>query len=346
MAKRCAVKVEAINNRLRLRWSASGKRYCLALGLYDSDLAQTIAQQRAKQIEADLITGNFDATLRKYNGAVDEAAADTSITVVQLFHRFTSQRLKGNSGRTVEKYHALQNKLEQFFSTATVATVDDDSAERFRVWLGQDLQPITQAQQLSLLTGCWVWGMGQDLVDQNPWADVVRRVKVPPRQRPRPFTTEEINAILSGFSSSRYYRYYADYVTFLFGTGCRTGEAIGLRWAHLADDCGKVWIGESVTRGVRKATKTNQSREFRLSKHLVTLLQRRKPEPHQPDDLVFPARKGGPIDDHNFRNRAWVSILEQVGVPYRKSLQHSAYVYFACLSAGHEPDGGGTNDRA
>jgi integrase len=45
-----------------------------------------------------------------------------------------------------------------------------------------------------------------------------------------------------------------------------------------------------------------------------------------PDDLVFPSPKGLPIDDHNFRNRAWKAILEECRIEYRKpyAVRHSA----------------------
>jgi integrase len=33
---------------------------------------------------------------------------------------------------------------------------------------------------------------------------------------------------------------------------------------------------------------------------------------------VFQSARGGAIDDHNFRNRAWTTILEGLGVDYRK----------------------------
>jgi integrase len=48
------------------------------------------------------------------------------------------------------------------------------------------------------------------------------------------------------------------------------------------------------------------------------MLKRRKPISAHPDSLVFPAKEGGHIDDHNFRNRAWKTILEEQGIEYRK----------------------------
>jgi integrase len=67
MAKN-TVKVESLRGNLRLRWSYQGERYCLSLDLYDSPLARTVAEGKASIIEADLTTGNFDGTLKKYQG--------------------------------------------------------------------------------------------------------------------------------------------------------------------------------------------------------------------------------------------------------------------------------------
>ncbi|MBW4532452.1 MAG: hypothetical protein KME09_00790 [Pleurocapsa minor HA4230-MV1] len=44
------------------------------------------------------------------------------------------------------------------------------------------------------------------------------------------------------------------------------------------------------------------------------------------DQPVFTSCKGNPIDDHNFRNRAWKSVLAKVGVEYRKP-----YNFFASV---------------
>ena len=33
---------------------------------------------------------------------------------------------------------------------------------------------------------------------------------------------------------------------------------------------------------------------------------------------MFPSPKGEAIDDHNFRNRAWKTVLKDAGVSYRK----------------------------
>jgi integrase len=308
------VRIENFKGRLRLRWSYRGKRFCLSFGFADSPLGRKVAEGKAKLIEIDLITGNFDPTLNKYRGAA-EAPKSGSIGPVALFDKFAIYKAKGTDRRTQEKYRAVRSRVAKFFGTVD-RPLDLDYADQFRLALA-DLAPKTQKEYLSLLKNCWEWGEREKLVTGNPWGEVVARVRVAPKQRPRPFTKPEIAAILSAFKSDPHYAYYADFVQFLFATGCRTSEAIGLRWCDLSDDCAKIWIGESVSRGVRKPTKTNRDRTFRLNPELSQLLLSRRPEPFQPDSLVFPSKTGKALNDRTFSRRAWPQILEKAGVNYR-----------------------------
>ena len=238
----------------------------------------------------------------------------------------------------MEKYSAVAGKVSEHFQGRNAAVaVAVDAAESFRSWLAESLAPVSQKEYLALVCACWDWGVKQNLIPANPWGEVVKRVKVPPKQRARPFTTQECTAILSGFRDSKHYGYYTDFVTFLLGSGCRTGEAIGLRWGHLLDECGKVWIGESVSRGVRGPTKTNKSREFRLSKPVQAMLLKRRPDDWKPDDLVFLALRGGTIDGHNFRNRAWEAVLKAAGVTYRKPYNTRHTFISHALKLKHNP---------
>ncbi len=41
------------------------------------------------------------------------------------------------------------------------------------------------------------------------------------------------------------------------------------------------------------------------------MLMQRRAENYNKEELVFSLLNGAPIDDHNFRNRAWVKVLEK-----------------------------------
>lgn len=315
------VGIENYSGRIRLRWSYSGKRYCLALGLPFSKVSLKAAQQKATQIELDVASGNFDDSLIKYGGVPKTYRPSRThpLIVPSLFEAYMAYKGKTVLNKTLDNYRGTLKGLVQFFGRDK-HTVSPAEAEKFVKWYNtQPLIPRVCRERVGLLKAAWDWAMGEGLTDSNPWVGLSLRVKVPPKQMPKPFTKEEIGAIIQAFRTDPYYSHYSDFVEFLFGTGCRTGEAIGLRWKHLSDDCSSMWIGEALTRGVRQATKTNKARTVTLTARLQQLLLSRRPtNPDPGGGLVFTALEGGPIDDNNFRGRAWTTILNRIGIPYRK----------------------------
>lgn len=333
-APKGTVSVQVFKGRLRLCWSYRGKRYFLYLELPDGKTNRIMAEVKAKQIEGDIATGNFDPTLAKYK---PEQSMTSSIKATELFEKFIRHKGKQVYKQTLAKYKALLGYIKQFFRDKVATGLDEAQAGQFKDWLSKRIAPITLHERITLMRACWEWGIKQKLVEANPWEEVLKSVKVPPQQKPKPFTKEEIEKILTGFRSDRYYSHYSDYVEFLLSTGCRTGEAIGLRWCHFNHDCSVMWIGESLSRGHRKEVKNNRARFVTLTPRLQTMMLARKPEDAKPDDLVFLSPKGKAIDDHNFRNRAWKSILSKVGVEYRKPYTTRSTLISHALDMGMNP---------
>lgn len=315
-AAKGTVVVQVFKERLRLVWSNAGKRYFLYLGFPDTKTNRTVAESKARIIEGDMATGNFDQTLKKYKS--EAALRRNQISASALFERFTESKAKYLASPTLAKYAAITGYFRQYFKEKPAGAIVAEDAEAFTDWLITQIKPITAKDRLALIKACWQWGVNQDLLESNPWEEMTKRVKPTPKQMPKPFSREEIGAIIQGFRTDRYYHPYADYVEFLFGTGCRTGEAIGLQWKHVSDDCSTVWIGESLSRGVRKSTKTNRARTIALTPKLQAMLLARRPADYNSDLLVFPSPQGGAIDDNNFRNRAWKTILTRLEIDYRK----------------------------
>lgn len=315
-AQKGTVVVQVFQDRLRLCWSYLGKRFFLYIGLPDNKVNRGVAEEKARKIEGDMATGNFDPTLKKYKSEVVLRRNQTS--AVTLFERFTQSKAKCLASPTLAKYAAITGYFARYFKEKPASAITVEDAEAFTDWLITQIKPITAKDRLSLIKACWQWGIEQDLIESNPWKEMTKRVKPTPKQMPKPFSLEEIGAIIKTFRTDRYYCHYADYVEFLFGTGCRTGEAIGLQWKHVNDDCSTVWIGESLSRGVRKSTKTNRARTVALTPKLQEMLLSRKPAEYNPDGLVFPSPTGKAIDDCNFRDRAWKTILTRLEIDYRK----------------------------
>jgi len=60
------VQIKISHKRLHLVSSWQGQRYYLSLGVPDTAINRKAAEQKARQIELDCVSGNFDPTLDKY----------------------------------------------------------------------------------------------------------------------------------------------------------------------------------------------------------------------------------------------------------------------------------------
>jgi integrase len=193
---------------------------------------------------------------------------------------------------------------------------------------GNVLAPSSNNRRLWLLNKMSAWAVAEGLLSYNPW------IKIKPRKTTKeivkPFSQEEAAKIIAGFEQS--YPAWTPFAKFLFLSGCRMSEAIGLLWKHIDFQRGEICICESlslVTGGnsdrIRKDTKTGSVRFLKSNSQLTKLLELIKPTNPKPDELVFmnPTRTNH-IDSHNFRNR-WVKVLEQAGIPYRRPhiIRHS-----------------------
>lgn len=304
-----SVKVESVRGRLRLVWSWNHSRYFLSMGLPDTPVNRSAAEFKAKVIERDIANELFDPTLQKYKQHLG------SITACDLLDKFTEHKARSVDPRTIEKYTALSKHLQSHFGKQA-AELSEGNAAAFYKYLSSKMQSPTILDRMTILRAAWDWGIKQGLVKGNPWKDI--KVKSTPKQGPKPFTTEEINRIREAFKTHRHYSYYADYVEFLFGTGCRTGEAVGLLWRHVADDFKSIWIGEILTRKQRKSAKNNRARIVPLTPTLQAMLKRRWGDGQPKDGYVFLSPHGLPLNPHDFRRRAWTRVLDELGIPYRK----------------------------
>lgn len=173
-----------------------------------------------------------------------------------------------------------------------------------------------------MIRGCCKWAITQGYIKVNPYLDLKLRRDSP--KEIKPFALEEIRLILEGFDTLA--PHYSPFVRFLFATGARTSEAIGLRWGHVDFSRGEIIIKESLPKDltgngytrVRKETKTGNIRRLPLSSQLRSLLTDMKPPKANPDDLVFTTPNDHIIDADNFRDRQWRKVLLTQGVPYRK----------------------------
>jgi integrase len=302
---RGAVSVEQFRNRVRLRWRYQTERLTMTIGDANSKVAWTVARQLAQQIEADLLTGNYDETRAKYRP--DGHKAD-ELLVVNLFASFQLARDMLEDS----KYKALARKLKRLpLGRKDANRVSQTDAEAFIAGLNVAIS--TQRSYLTILQACWDFGCERKGLKRNPWEGVFLARAEP--KRADPFEQQEVEQILQAFAGS----YYLNWVKGLFSVGCRPGELSALTWADVQLEQRRVLINKAWNsqKRILKTTKTSKIRVTPIPSSLARLLTAIKPEDAAPTDLVFPSPEGVFQDVHNFLNRHWKPTLQKLGIRYR-----------------------------
>jgi integrase len=151
---------------------------------------------------------------------------------------------------------------------------------------------------------------------------------------PKAFTVEERDRIIAAFEHDirpgMNYRHYAHFIKFLFWTGCRPCEVVGLRWGSITEDCARVHFHESIVEASgklvrREETKTGVKRWFSCTPKLQALMQSIRPKNSDPETLVFPSPKGGAIGISNFNDRAWMFILAKLELTEKDGIKITVY---------------------
>ena len=331
-ASKGSVQIKVSNSRLQLVLSHAGKRHYLSLGLPDNKVNRKAALAKAKLIESDIAYERFDSTLAKYKPQL-VLSTITPVTPIftpkpsldELWGKYTEYKRTQVSQSTVAKDY---RKTEGHIQKLPTKCLDD--AIKIRDYLVKHLTPNAAKRCLTQFSACCDWSMKSNLISENPFQSMAAEIKLPKSQSSDDdidsFTSVERNCIIQAFETSRYYSRYAPLVKFLFMTGCRPSEAIALQWKHISSDFRVISFEQAVTVSehgltLKEGLKTQERRKFPCNTQLQSLVQTIKPENVLPDQLLFPSPEGKYIDFHNFRNRAWKTVLEGLNVEYKKPYQ-------------------------
>lgn len=331
--KSFSVRTVRDKDRLRLEWIYQGRKRTLYPGLADSKTNRIKIREIALQIEADIERGLYDDSLSKYKKSVEPLLALSS---ADLFELWLQNKRSAWDAQTFKLRSYLKSDLTAFFKTKTDRLTPSD-AKAFYDWLNsKQLAPDTFNRKLDTLESAWRWLVENKHVAENPWQHLPRR-RVPKVPKSKPFSKSEIKIIIETFEASKNYSCYAPFIKFLFGTGCRIGEAIGVRWQDVDLQSGKITIAEQITSRQRKAAKAGSSREFYLSSSVKELLAELRAIAPANQDLIFSTVTGKAIESHVFRERVWVRILTAADIPYRKPSNTRHTFCSHALEAGLNP---------
>ncbi|OKH39069.1 hypothetical protein NIES2119_08035 [[Phormidium ambiguum] IAM M-71] len=308
-----AISVESNNGFLRLRWSHQKERHTLYLGMKDTKTNRLKAQPLILTIEADIEEGTFDPSLNKYRNQTQSKT--TNFSANDLFDKWLGEyKSQLVDERTVKWYKHTKIYLIAALEGRSASGLSSTDAIAFLSHLKkQDLAAQTIKRILQNLKACWDWGIKNGFIQQNIWENLAELIKADPPNRPRPFSDEEVKAIVAGFK--KLYPDYEPIIKFLFLTGCRIGEARALQWGDISSDCSRIEIRASMNdRGKRKGTKTHKNRTLVSSEPVRNLLKQLKGRGTQ---FVF-VSDGKAINHRKLAGR-WQRVLAKAGIDYRKA---------------------------
>ncbi len=168
-------------------------------------------------------------------------------------------------------------------------------------------------------------------------SNAARGVRLPAKQlvrSPKVITVEQLRALLGELPEP--VRTTALLCAF---TGLRAGELFALRWRYVDFERGVLQVRESVHRGKFGSPKTRNSvRDLPLGNVVLAALlaHRRRVGQHNPDDLLFPSRRGTPLCRNNLLRRVVYPACDRVNTP-RVSWHSLRHLHATLLSEAGEP---------
>ena len=313
------------NNRsIRIRFSFDKVRYNInPQGEYSNPIDIARANLICSKIELDILLRNFDASLKKYTEnypQLEPSTEKSSPVVIKEVKTYTLievwdlwvESLDISEDTKLNHYRPLRIMIDKVKPKSSL------DCSKWLLKASENHMPSTYNGRLRLLRSCLVWAIEQELTTFNPYAKLKKR-KIEQTQV-KPFTIDEMKNIINGFGKIQ--PAYKDFVTFLFLTGARPSEVVGIQWRRIDFDRGEITICDSLPKTVseghkRKSTKTGSVTVLKINEGLRSVLS--QIEKGAAEDLVFKSSlsKNGIINLKNFWVH-WGKVLTHTKIEYRK----------------------------
>jgi integrase len=336
--------------RIRLRWRYQGERYSLNLHHQYSRSNLTEARKTTLQIEQDILRKRFDITLCKYSGRPEESSQQQKPqqekkTIVQYFEEWTCVYKQMDCEKDTN-YNSVRNMLKKWGRIDVGNIHLKLNAETFC--------GATYNRRLTMLKDFVKWLVKSGIWQYNPLEDIrPKRYKKAKQPKRKPFTEDEIRRILEAFRTDAYcsqyspfkHSHYYPFIYFIFKTGVRNAESIGLRVGNVDVANKTIAIKEVMARSlgstssaqrIRKETKNGKERYLPMTSDLHFILHPLI-EGRGKDALVFESPTGLDIDDHNFHRRIFKKLLKELKIEERVLYACRHTFGSRCIDSGMTP---------
>lgn len=337
---RVSIYVEKGRIKARLpRQYFGGEQPRIALGMEANETNMARAQRLAERMTLDLQDGCFDETLAKYGiiadlklkgsqpvTSDDQVPPKPELSLMEVWDMYCEYRKPGLRESHYENMY--QGQYKNFLQSAIEATKSED-ALKIRNWLVENRNRTHIKVLLSNLSKAYQLGMKSKLLSFNPYEGMAEEIVNKGAQgksqkeielesdddvldQSKAYTWDEVEVILEYVKESNRIKHWYNFIKFKFLTGCRTGEAIALKWCDIDWNKEQVLIRRTYSNILKKffplkndkTYKGKEKRDFPMPKdgELWNLL---KSIPQgELNEEVFKSKSGRIIDTDTFL-RSW-----------------------------------------
>ncbi|MBF8177703.1 Arm DNA-binding domain-containing protein [Herminiimonas contaminans] len=195
----------------------------------------------------------------------------------------------------------------------------------------------TRNNMLYMLRAVFNLAVADGLIPKNPCITIESAQWQ--RKKPDPFSIVEANRIIASLHEKRHEQ-VANFYEFMFFSGLRTGEGLGLEWANIDMNKRVVVVKQSFVRGKMQETKTSSERTVKLTNRAFEALKRQKAWTFLSDSgRVFhnPATNKPWAKEQNLSEPNWKPTLKFLGIRYRKPYNTRATYATIGLMSGARP---------
>ena len=195
-------------------------------------------REKEKEIEANIADG------------IDSRAA-ASKTLNDMFETYIAGKVELKESTRVNYLYMYHHFVADTIGKKKIAYIKYSDVKNFynSLILGKGFKTDTVDNVHSLLHPVFTLAVRDGYIRSNPSDGVMAEVKkshAGGSTKRHALTIEEQTAFLEHVKQTKIYRHWLPLFTFFFGTGCRVGEVIGLRWKDIDFKGGTISINHNM----------------------------------------------------------------------------------------------------
>ncbi len=332
------INITNFEGRIRLRWSYEGQRYSLNLPYPYCHENMHHATVKVAEIKLDMLKCSFDTTLVKYKPPKAKKRTPTLPQNVVKSDIIYIGELVGKFNIWVAQIRNINidHSFDYLYTRKLLEKWNGDKIESLPAKMAAEVwADTTYNRRLNYLRSFLDWVLASGSISVNPLTHVSKRrgSKKDKTERRKPLTIDEIAQILDAIKSDKYcpnasrfkHSFYYPFLKYIYNTGVRNAEAIGLRVKHLNFEEKQIEVSEAFPRTVkgsnhaariRMETKTGKTRYLPMTEELYELLLPLSVN-KDADTFVFLSPKELSINDQMFERRILKPVMVKLGLGNR-----------------------------